>query len=117
MQTMRNSDLLARMGGALMAGSALWNVLVAATWVMSLLWFVVGLLWLVPLALAVLQLMVAGVTVVGGHNRLAVFGPLVGMFVSLCNLNFLAVMLELLNLGLMLGASVARAAEEREHAW
>lgn len=114
---MRNSDLLARMGGLLMTGSSLWNVLVAATWVMSLLWFVVGLLWLVPLALALVQLVVAAVTLVGGHNRFAVFGPLVGMFVSFCNLNFLAVMLELLNLGLMFGASVARAAEERDHAW
>lgn len=113
---MRNSDLLARLGGVLMLASALWNVAVSAGWVLALIWFLVGALWLVPLALAVVQIGLALASVVFGNHRAVVLGPLIGLFVSLCNLNLPAMMLELLNLGLMFGSSVARSAEERE-AW
>jgi uncharacterized membrane protein len=113
---MRNSDLLARIGGLLMLFSASWNVVSAVGWILLLIWFLVGALWLIPLALAIVQLGLALASVVFGNHRAVVFGPLIGLFVSLCNFNFPAMMLELLNLGLMFGSSVARSAEERE-AW
>lgn len=113
---MRNSDLLARLGGMLMLASACWNVAWSVGWIFALIWFLVGALWLVPLVLAVVQVGLALASLVFGNHRAVVLGPLLGLFVSLCNFNLPAMMLELLNLGLMVGSSVARAAEDRE-AW
>ena len=113
---MRNSDLLARIGGVLMAVASFWNVMAAVGWVLAFWWLLFGLLWLVPLGLALLELLFAVVLVVFGHKgfgRMAWMGPLVGLFVSLCNLNFLAMMLELVNLVVMSAAAVARSAEDR----
>lgn len=115
---MRNSDLLARLGGLLMLVSASWNIASAIGWIVALIWFLIGVLWVVPLVLALMQLVLAAINIAFGHNRGTVLGPLLGLFVSLCNLNIPAMMLELLNLGLMVGASVARSAEDRERtAW
>ncbi|MEZ4239948.1 MAG: hypothetical protein R3F59_28115 [Myxococcota bacterium] len=110
---MRNSDLLARLGGLLMLVSAAWNVVAAVAWILSFFLFLVGFLWVIPLVLAFVQIGIALVSLAFGNHRAVVAGPLIGLFVSLCNLNVPAMMLELLNLGLMVGSSVARAAEDR----
>jgi hypothetical protein len=109
---MRNSDLLARIGGFVMLVSAFWNVVVAAGWVLALIWVLVGALWLVPLGLALFELGIAVASIVFGYSRAGVAAPLIGLFVSLCNLNPVAMLLELLNLVLMIGAAVARSIEE-----
>jgi hypothetical protein len=111
---MRVSDLLTRLAAALTLITSLWNVVVAAMWVLSFWWLLVGFLWLVPLVLAISNLGLALVSLVKGHHRAALGLPLLGLFVSLCNFNFIAMFMDLLILGLMIGGYVARSTEERE---
>ena len=108
---MRTSDQLARLSGAILGITSLWNVGVSALWVLAYWWMIVGLLWLVPLALGLVNLALSLFSVARGHHRLALAGPCVGLFVSLCNFNFLSMFIDLLGFALMLGASVARSTE------
>lgn len=111
---MRASDLLTRLAGVLMLVTSAWNVVMAILWFLSLFWALIGILWLIPMVLALLNLIFAIFTIVGGHHRFSVAGPLVGLFVSLCNFNFLAMFLDLLVLGLVIAGYVARSSEDRE---
>lgn len=111
---MRVSDLLTRLAAALTLITSIWNVVVAAIWILSFWWLLVGFLWLIPLALAVVNLGLALFSLVKGHHRAALGLPLLGLFVSLCNFNFIAMFMDLLILGVMIAGYVAHSSEERE---
>lgn len=110
---MRNSDLLARILGGLTLLSSLWNLFMSGLWFLGFVLLLVGVLWLVPMGLAVLQLVLAVLNLVVGYNKGVIASPLIGMFVSLCNFNVFGFGLELVNLGLAVGSMMSRTAEDK----
>lgn len=108
---MRTSDLLTRFAGFFLLITSLWNIGVAALWVITYMWLLFGFLWVIPLVLALCNLVLAIVLVAFGHNRFSLAGPLLGLFIGLCNFNFLAMFFDLMALGLMLGSYAANATE------
>jgi hypothetical protein len=111
---MRVSDLLTRLAALLTLITSAWNVVVAVLWILSFWWLLVGFLWLIPLVLALANIVLAFVSLVRGHHRAALGLPLLGLFVGLCNFNFIAMFMDLLILGLMISGYAARSSEERE---
>jgi hypothetical protein len=61
-----------RVSGALMIGSGLLNAGMALVWVFALVWVCVGLLWIVPFAVALGEVLVGLLMVLGVPLR---FGP------------------------------------------
>jgi hypothetical protein len=109
---MRNSDLIVRISAFLTLFSAMWNGLMCFTWILSLIWVLIGLLWFIPLILVLVQFVLAIVFLVTGHNKGVVAAPLIGLFVSMCNFNIFGGMLEVLNLCLMIASYVMRSNED-----
>jgi hypothetical protein len=93
------SDMAYRAAGGLMVLSGLWNMFMSAVWFLSLIWVCVGAFWLIP---GLLSLAYAGLGVylvaTGRQLKLAAFGPLLGLAISLMNLNILGGSLDLLAL-------------------
>ncbi|HHO53093.1 MAG TPA: hypothetical protein ENK18_20020 [Deltaproteobacteria bacterium] len=110
---MPTSDILSRIAAVLMMISAAWNGLVALLWILALIWLLVGVLWFVPLFLALVEMGLAITLLVLGHNRGAISGPIIGIIVSMCNFNFFALTIDLLALMLVIGGYVSRAQEAR----
>ncbi|MBX2801293.1 MAG: hypothetical protein KTR31_26685 [Myxococcales bacterium] len=102
------SDKLARGAAVLMALSASWNVLASLRWITYFGWLMVGLAWIVPLLLACAELALAVVVLATGHRKALVAGPLVGLFVCLCNVNLWAMPVELMALALGVGGSMVQ---------
>lgn len=108
---MRTSDILTRIGGFLMLLSAAMNAVMSLMWIGVMIWFLVGVLWFVPLLLAALHAVFGIVYLVVGHHKLAIVGPLLGLCISVLNFNWLAGAIELGNLVLQIGSYVARSKE------
>lgn len=103
---MPTHDLLARASAFVSLMAAFWNGLVAILYIAMLIWFLVGFLWFIPLGLVVLEGIAAVAILVVGFKKPNPVVPVVGLFVSLCCFNFIGGMLELVALGLQIGAFV-----------
>ena len=110
---MATSDILTRVGSLTMMLAAFWNGMVSMFFIATMIWILVGFFWFIPLVLAVLQVCLALTFMVIGHNKASGVGPLLGMVISLCNLNFFGFALDVIGLGLMIGGYVARASEDK----
>lgn len=110
---MRTSDILTRVGGFLMLLSAAMNAFMSLMWIGFMIWFLVGVLWFVPLLLAAVHAVLGIVYLVVGHNKLAIVGPLLGLCISVLNFNWLGGALELGNLCLQIGSYLARSKEQQ----
>jgi hypothetical protein len=108
------SDLLARIGGLMMVGSSLWNGLMSFIWFFSLIWVCVGMLWLIPMVLAIVVFGMGVATMALGHQKWAVAGPVISLIVSICNFNIFCIMLDLVSLGLIAGSLFQRQQEEAQ---
>ncbi len=112
---MRTQDVLVRVASLLTVFAALWNILMSGIWFLSLVWVLIGIMWLVPMALAVVEILLACGMLIVGFNRAAPVVPLLGMFISVCNFNIIGFGLELMALLLMVGAiAVHMSAEKAE---
>lgn len=110
---MATSDILTRIGAVLMIFSALWNGVVSLFFILTMIWVLVGLFWFIPLFLAFVNVCLAVAYLVLGHNKASAVGPLLGMMISLCNLNVFGFMLDMIVLAVMIGGYVARASEDK----
>jgi len=110
---MQTSDILTRISGLVMLLSALWNGVYAFLLFISLIWVCVGAWWLVPMVLAVVQFCLGIGMMAMGHNvRPLAFSPFLGLLVSLCNLNFMAMFMDLVAIGLGIGGYVTYEVED-----
>ena len=106
------SDVLARVSGLLMVLSAMWNGLLSFIYVLSLVWVCVGVLWFIPALLAV-GVFACGVgALVVGYRPYFLAGPLVSLFVSVCNFNIIGLTLDMSALALMGVALMMRLQED-----
>ena len=95
---MANHDIVARVGAVISMMAAVWNMFVSFVWIITLIWFLVGAMWFIPLILAALQIVGAVAVLVVGQHKATPLVPVVGLFVSVCNFNFLAGALEVIAL-------------------
>ena len=103
-EKMQTSDLLTRIAGGIMIVAAVWNCIVAVLYFVSLVWVCVGVWWLVPLLLSLVQIGLGIGTIIKGHHmRPLAFAPFFGLLVSICNLNFCALFIDVIAIGLGLG--------------
>lgn len=110
---MPTSDILTRIGALLMMVSAAWNGVISFLWILSLIWFLVGFLWFVPLFIALAEGVLALVFLALGHNKAAIAGPLLGMCASVCNFNFIGIMIDFCAIALIVGGYISRAQEDK----
>lgn len=106
---MSRSAILARAGALAMGLAATWNIGVSTLRLVSMPWL--GLLWLLPIALAIPVVLLALVVVIAGARRSTIAGPLLGAAVSLMSLNPFALVLDGIALAAMVGAAMARRRE------
>jgi hypothetical protein len=111
---MPTHDILARVSAVLSIFAAMWNGVVAILYVAMLIWFLVGALWFIPLFLAVVEGIAAVAILVVGFKKPNIAVPALGLFISLCCFNFIGMMLEVLSLGLQIGAFMSYNAEQQD---
>lgn len=109
---MKNSDLAARIAAVAELMAVLLNLFVAFIYFISLIWVLVGLLWGLVALGALIEGLVAVFVLVKGYSPVGIVGPLLGLGVSVCNLNFMGGMLEMLVLMVMIAALVLRQQED-----
>jgi hypothetical protein len=104
---MQTSDILTRISGLVMVCSALWNGIIALLLFLTMIWVCVGIWWVVPLVLSVVQLCL-GVAMIalGDKVRPLAFSPIFGIVVTLANFNFFNLFLDLIAVGLGVGGFV-----------
>lgn len=108
---MKNSDLIARIGAGIELMAVLFNLGMSFLWFISFIWVLVGVLWGFVGLVAVVEACIAVFVLIKGYSPVGLAGPLVGLFVSLCNFNFMGGTIELMALGLLVGALVMRGNE------
>lgn len=113
---MRNSDLLVRIAAGIDIVSALWNLLMAFVWFISLVWICVGVFWGLVALFVIGEIVVAVFALVKGYTPFAVAGPAIGLVASVCNLNVLSGGLTLVSLVLMIVGIVMRGQENEQAA-
>lgn len=105
---MDTGDVLYRVSGGAMVLSGLFNGLMSLVWVLSFIWVCIGVLWLIPLALAVCNVIVGVLMLATGRQfKLAAFAPVMGLISSVCNFNIMGGVLDVTALGLGIGGFVA----------
>jgi len=108
------SDLLARLGGFLMVMSSLWNGFLSLIWILAMVWVCIGVIWLIPLVMAVCVFCIGVASMVMGHQKWTIAGPILSLIVSVCNFNVMGFMLDIVTLGLMGGSIMMRQQEDAE---
>jgi len=104
---MQTSDILTRISGLVMVLAALWNGVFAFLLFISMIWVCVGAWWLIPMVLAVIEFCLGvAMMALGDKVRPLAFSPFLGLVVSLCNLNFMALFMDLVAIGLGVGGFV-----------
>lgn len=104
---METSDVLYRVSGALMFLSGLLNAFTSFIWFITMIWVCVGVLWLIPMAIAALQVIGGLVMLATGRKiKLLAFIPLLGPIASICNFQFFAGGLDFLAICLGIGGFV-----------
>jgi hypothetical protein len=92
---LQNGDLFYRLAGVLMIVSGLWNAIISLVLFFSLVIMCVGVFWIVP---GILALVYAGfgiaMAATGNKVRFSAFLPILGFGISLMNLNFIGIMLD-----------------------
>lgn len=113
--TMQTSDVLYRVSGALMLMSGLWNMFMSFIWFISLIWVCVGVFWIIPGALALVYTG-AGIAAIATGNKAKpiAFVPAIGLVVSMLNLNFVGMMLDVFALVLGIVGYSQAASEETQ---
>jgi hypothetical protein len=112
---MPTHDIVARIGAVISILAALWNIVLSAVWVAFFIWFLVGVLWFIPMALAVVQIIGSIAILVVGQHKATPAVPALGLLVSLCNFNMIAGMMELIALGCQGGAWYLASQEEQNN--
>lgn len=108
------SNRLSKLSAGLLAVAAAWNVVWSASWLLALAWVLVGLWWIVPLLLGLVELSLAIRVLLGGDRSVGAT-PLLGVAVSVAGLNFLALAIDALALLTALGAWIARPGAARQN--
>ncbi len=109
---MQTSDVLTRVSGGVMMLAAIWNGIFSFLMFITMIWVCVGAWWLVPMVLAVVEFFCGLAMVVLGHNvRPLAFSPFLGLIVSLCNLNIMALFMDFVAIGLGVGGFVTYDAD------
>ena len=108
------ADLLFRIAGVLIVVSGMWNTVLSGIFFLSLIMVCVGVFWIIPAFLAVMEVAVGIVMIATGKQyRLLAFTPALGLVISLLNFNFIGITLDVLALGLGIAAyTLFRPAEE-----
>ncbi len=106
------SDILARLGGFMMIISSMWNGLLSLFWILAMVWVCIGVIWLVPLVLAVVVFGIGIASLALGHQKWTIAGPILSMIVSMCNFNIFGLMFDFVALGLMAGSMFQRQQED-----
>ena len=103
-QPMQTSDLLTRIAGGVMIIGAIWNFIFAVIQILLMIWICIGAWWIVPAILSIVQIAAGVFAIAKGHSlRPLAFAPFLGLVVSLCNLNFCALFIDVIAIGLGLG--------------
>ena len=98
---MDTGDVLYRVSGGAMVVSGLFNLLIAGVYILSLIWVCVGIYWLLPGALALVQVLVGiGMIATGKSIKPMAFAPALGFLTSALNLNFFNFFFDLVAIGL-----------------
>ena len=108
------SDLLARMGGLIMVLASMWNGFLSLIWILAMVWVCIGVIWLVPLVLAVGVFAIGVASMVLGHQKWTIAGPILSMVVSVCNFNVFGFFLDVIALMMMGGSLYMRQQEDAE---
>lgn len=111
-------DVLYRISGATMLASGMFNAIWALMMTAGLIWFCIGIFWLIPLVLSFLQIGLGLVMIVVGRQAQPLgFAPIIGVVTSALNMNFMFITLDVISLALGIGGFVVasqRALEDRE---
>lgn len=107
------SDLLARLGGFMLLMSSLWNGFLSFIWVFAMIWVCVGVIWLIPMVLAVVTFGIGIAALAMGHQKWTIAGPILSMIVSMCNFNVFGFMMDFVSLALFAGSMYQRQQEEQ----
>lgn len=110
---MRNSDLTARIAAGVELLAVLFNLLVAFMWFLSLVWVLVGLFWGLVGLVALLEGVLCLFILVKGYSPVGILAPVLGLGVSLFNMNIMGGGLEFLCLILMIVGLVLRGQEDQ----
>ena len=98
------SEVLPRIAGGVMIVGAIWNLIYAVWIFIWTIWVCIGVWWLVPAILSIVQIGLGIFTIIKGHEiRPLAFSPFLGVVVSICNLNFCGLFVDVIAVGLGLG--------------
>ena len=112
---MQTSDILTRASGGVMMLAAIWNGIFAFFMFAATILMCVGVWWLVPFCMAFIEFFVGLAMVIMGHKvRPIAFSPFFGLIVSLANLNFMGLFMDMVAIGLGVGGFVTYDAELNE---
>ena len=101
---MDTSDVLYRVSGGMTLLSGLFNGLLSAIWFLSMIWVCVGVFWLIPMAIALAQVLLGGLMLATGKQfKLTAFVPMLGIVASMCNFNFFGSVLDIVAICLGIG--------------
>lgn len=112
--TSDTGDILLRIAGVVMALSGAWNAIMSFIWFFAMIFVCVGAFWIIPGLLAVVEVGL-GLMLVGMGKKWRVLGfvPVLGIVVSMLNLNFMGLMMDCIALILgVVGFLQSRPAEE-----